>query len=90
MTKIFATGFDDITDDDRPHIVVTEGAGNRSGEPEVHLTFVDPADPSSCEGYSEVQAWFSRDELLAAILGGPGPETPRPIRLTEPAEDAAA
>lgn len=89
MTKIFATGFDHIVDDYRPHIVVTEGAGNRSGEPEVHIAFVEPLDPTWGERV-EVRAWFSRDELLAAILGGPAPEAPRAIRLTEPAEDAAA
>lgn len=60
MTRIPATGFDDVIPEDRPSIHVSHGAGNRTGD-EVHIHFHDPAVGDF------IEAWFPRAKLLAAL-----------------------
>lgn len=64
MRKITETG--DFIDDDRVQMYVSSGQGN-THLPEVHIRLVDPTTGV------ELQAWFYRDEAIAALLD-PNPE----------------
>lgn len=58
--RLFATGFDQYIEEDRPQIILTGGGGN-TDDVEVHLEFIDGTQDVA------VQGWFKVSELQRAI-----------------------